>query len=173
MKKGLEFLLDKYDVNKNVEIVSRTEAIIDGVKCTLLPWRQERRIVELANLSQNKAASGGIQGVSVMRTAHITTKENDLMDIVIKELDICEYVIGKKAKEIFAVGDTENVMNIIMKLENDVICTLELSATLAKGNKDIDKHEIIAQKGVACDRLVDSQMPNSSIYAFLVVQLHL
>ena len=167
MKKGLEFLLDKYDVNKNVEIVSRTEAIIDGVKCTLLPWRQERRIVELANLSQNKAASGGIQGVSVMRTAHITTRENNLMDIVLKELDICEYVIGKKAKEIFAVGDTENVMNIIMKLENDVICTLELSATLAKGNKDIDKHEIIAEKGVACDRLVDSQTPNSSIYAFL------
>ena len=167
MKKGLEFLLDKYAVDKKVEILNRKEAMIDGVKCTLLPWRQERRIMELSNLSQNKAASGGIQGVSVMRVAHITNKKNDLMEVLERELDICEYVIGTKAKEIFAVGDTKNVLNIIMTLENDVVCTIELSATLAKGQKDIDKHEIIAEKGVACDRLVDSQMPNSSIYAFM------
>lgn len=167
MKKGLEFLLDKYAVDKKVEILNRKEAIVDGVKCTLLPWRQERRIMELANLSQNKAASGGIQGVSVMRTSHITNNKNDLLAILERELDICEYVVGSCAKEIFAVGDTKNVLNIIMKLENGVVCTLELSATLAKGQKDIDKHEIIAQKGVACDRLVDSQMPNSSIYAFM------
>ena len=107
MKKGLEFLLDKYAVDKKVEILNRREAVVDGVKCTLLPWRQERRIMELANLAQNKAASGGIQGVSVMRVSHITNNKNDLLDVLERELDICEYVIGCKAKEIFAVGDTK------------------------------------------------------------------
>ena len=53
-----------------------------------------------------------------------------------------------------------------MKLENGVVCTIEASATLPCDAKDIDKHEIIAEKGVACDRVVDTQIPQSSIYLF-------
>lgn len=31
---------------------------------------------------------------------------------------------------------------------------------------DVDKHEIITDNGVACDRVVDTQIPQSSIYVF-------
>jgi hypothetical protein len=34
------------------------------------------------------------------------------------------------------------------------------------GTPDIDKHEIITDNGVACDRVVDTQTPQSSIYVY-------
>ena len=42
----------------------------------------------------------------------------------------------------------------------------ELAATLEENQKDIDKHEIITDNGVGCDRVVDTQMPQESIYVF-------
>ena len=41
-----------------------------------------------------------------------------------------------------------------------------LATTLKPTDNVIDKHEIIAQKGVICDRAVDTQVPQSSIYIF-------
>ena len=57
-------------------------------------------------------------------------------------------------------------MNCIAETENGCICTIELAATLDEGQSDIDKHEIITDNGVACDRVVDTQVPQSSIYLF-------
>ena len=57
-------------------------------------------------------------------------------------------------------------MNCILETENGCVCTLELAATLEEGAKHIDKHEIITDGGVACDRVVDTQVPQSSVYVF-------
>lgn len=166
LNNGLKFLLEKYEVNKNVEIINEDNVNINGVNMSLLPWRWERRLVELKNLAQGTAASGALENISVLRVAHITKKNADLKKILKRELDICEFIIGSSAAEIFAIGDIEKTINVIMKLENGVVCTVEVSATLSGDVKDIDKHEIIAEKGVACDRVVDTQIPQSSIYLF-------
>jgi hypothetical protein len=55
-------------------------------------------------------------------------------------------------------------MNCIVETENGCVCTIELGATLEKGQADVDKHEIITDRGVACDRVVDTQVPQQSIY---------
>ena len=55
-------------------------------------------------------------------------------------------------------------MNCIAETENSCVCTIELGATLAEGEPEVDKHEIITDNGVACDRVVDTQIPQSSIY---------
>ena len=166
LNNGLKFLLEKYEVNKDVEIINEAQVKINGVNMPLLPWRWERRLIELKNLAQGTAASGALENISVLRVAHITKKNSDLEKILKREIDICEFIIGSKAAEIFAIGDLERTINVIMKLENGVVCTVEVSATLACDAKDIDKHEIIAEKGVACDRVVDTQVPQSSIYLF-------
>lgn len=166
LNNGLKFLLEKYEVNKDVEIINAEKVKINGVNMPLLPWRWERRLVELKNLAQGTAASGALENISVLRVAHITKKNADLEKTLKRELDICEFIIGSSAAEIFAIGDLEKTINVIMKLENGVVCTVEVSATLSDDVKDIDKHEIIAEKGVACDRVVDTQIPQSSIYLF-------
>jgi len=55
---------------------------------------------------------------------------------------------------------------MVAKLENGVVCTIEVAATLPATASPIDKHEIIARRGVACDRAVDTQVPQHSVYVF-------
>ena len=47
-----------------------------------------------------------------------------------------------------------------------IVCTIEIAATLEKGEKPKDKHEIIARRGTACDVVVDAQLRQESIYFF-------
>lgn len=161
VKEGIDFLLDKYNVNKCVEQADGETAVIDGKKCALLPWRCERRFIELKSL-----AADSLKGISAIRVGRIDKKDADIMKMFRREADICEFISGSAVKEIFAVANGSKAMNVIMKLDNGIICTLELAAVLNDGERTVDKHEIIAQKGVACDRAVDTQVPQSSIYVF-------
>lgn len=160
LQEKLEFLFDKYDVEKKAEIISFDLARIDGKEMKLLPWRAERRFTELKNL----VVSGNLTGLSTMRITHIAHKGSDLYKILWREADIFEFVTGEKICEIFAVENSGTVLNAIAKSQNGVVCTFELSATLPQTQAVVDKHEIIAVSGNACDRAVDTQYPQSSIY---------
>ena len=59
-----------------------------------------------------------------------------------------------------------NVLNAIATTEDGVVCTIEISATLKKGEIEKDKHEIISQRGIACDVVVDAQIKQDSIYIY-------
>lgn len=162
INEGIEFLTSKYAVAKKVELIDRETVSIDGKKSAILPWRCERRFVELKKLAQG----GEMHGISVIRVARIDRKGADIMKMFYREADICEYVLGSEVKEVFAIENSGKALNAILKMDSGVICTLEIAATLGEGEKVIDKHEIIAEKGVACDRVVDTQIPQSSIYVF-------
>ena len=58
------------------------------------------------------------------------------------------------------------VANVIVTFANGMSASVECSAALPDGAAEIDRHEIIARRGVACDRVVDTQVPQASIYAF-------
>ncbi len=162
LQEKLEFLLEKYDVSAKAELISESEAVIDGKKKTLLPWRAERRIIELHNL----IAQGRMTGLSTMRITHIAHKKADLYKLLWREADIFEFVTGERIAEIFAVENKGVALNAIAKSANGVVCSFELAATLDKSLPVVDKHEVIAVSGNACDRVVDTQVPQNSIYVF-------
>ncbi len=162
LQEKLNFLLDKYDVSAKAELLSLEEALVDGKKKRLLPWRAERRIIELHNL----IAQGRMTGFSTMRITHIANKKADLYKILWREADIFEFVTGETIAEIFAVENKGVALNAIAKSKNGVVCSFELAATLDKSLPVIDKHEVIAVSGNACDRVVDTQVPQNSIYVF-------
>ena len=67
MNEALQRLRDKYAVKADGEIVAAKEGSIgnaaelkftDGTVCKLLPWRKERRFIELKNLIDNKILEG-------------------------------------------------------------------------------------------------------------------
>ena len=64
------------------------------------------------------------------------------------------------------VMENANTLNAIAKTDDDIVCTIEIAATLKEGETPIDKHEIIAQHGIACDVVVDAQLKQDSIYVF-------
>ncbi len=160
LQEKLDFLLQKYSVEKSVTLKDNL-VVIDGREVPLLAHRSERRFTELKNIVQG----GTLFGISVMRTARIVEKGTDLSAVIYRELDLCQFILGQKIKSVMAMKN-DNVMNIIATTENDVVCTIEVSATLKAGTKPIDKHEIISQRGIACDVVVDAQLKQDSIYVY-------
>ena len=161
LQEKLEFLLDKYSVETKAEFKDCKTAVIDGVETPILSHRLERRFIELKNIVQG----GTLQGISVMRVARIVEKDNDIYDEFYRELDICQYILGRKIFGITAMQN-DNTLNVIATTEDSIVCTIEISATLAKGEIAKDKHEIISQRGIACDVVVDAQLKQDSIYVF-------
>ena len=161
LQEKLNFLLDKYDVSKEVTLKTGKMAVIDGVVVPLLAHRNLRRFVELKNIVQG----GTLVGVSVMRVARIVEKGSDVYETLARELDICRFVLGREIRSIM-VMEGGQVLNAIATAEGGVVCTLEIAATLNAGEKPKDKHEIISQRGIACDVVVDAQLQQDSIYVF-------
>ena len=161
LQKKLNFLIDKYSVDVKAELKDKKSVIIDGHEIPILSHRSERRFIELKNIANN----GTLVGISVMRTARIIEKGSDIYEALYRELDLCQYVLQRKIKSIM-VMENANTLNAIAKTDDDIVCTIEIAATLKEGETPIDKHEIIAQHGIACDVVVDAQLKQDSIYVF-------
>ncbi len=161
LQEKLDFLLDKYSVDTKAVLKDKASAVIGGEEVALLPHRLERRFIELKNLVVN----GTLYNISVMRIARIVEKGADIYAQLYRELDICQFVLDRKLTGIM-VMENGNVLNAIATAEDGVVCTFEISATLKAGEPAKDKHEIIAERGIGCDIVVDAQLAQHSIYVF-------
>lgn len=160
MQKGLDLLLTKYSVADDAVISENGRAVtIGNGSYPILPWEAERRIIELGNIY----ASGRVGGACTFRISHTAAAGTDLFDLLYRELGILSFVLKSPATSIFAIR-SERCMNCIVESECGCIATIELAATLPEGEEDVDKHELICDIGVACDRVVDTQIPQHSIY---------
>ncbi len=161
LQEKLDFLLEKYSVNKKAVLKDTDTVVIDGKELPLMAYKSERRFLELKNM----VANGTLSGISVMRVARIVEKGTDLYTTLGRELDICQYVLNRKIRSVMAM-ENDIVLNAIATTDDGVVCTLEISATLEKGEPAKDKHEIIAEHGIGCDVVVDAQLKQDSIYVF-------
>lgn len=157
----LDFLLEKYSVDVKAVLKDTKTVVIRGAELPILSHRSERRFIELKNIV-NK---GTLVGISVMRVARIVEKGSDIYEALYRELDLCQYILQRNIKSVM-VMENDNVMNAIATTEDGVVCTIEISATLQVGELPKDKHEIISQRGIACDVVVDAQLKQDSIYVF-------
>ncbi|MBO4733817.1 MAG: hypothetical protein J5662_04985 [Clostridia bacterium] len=157
----LDFLFDKYSVETKATLKDCKTVLIEDQEIPLLSHRLERRFIELKNVVQG----GTLAGVSVMRVARIVPKSNDIFDELYREFDICQYVLDRKIIGITAVQN-DNTLNVIATAEGEIVCTIEISATLPFSEAPKDKHEIISQRGIACDVVVDAQLKQDSVYIF-------
>ncbi len=157
----LDFLLEKYSVDESIVLKDDKTVVVRGEELPLLSHRSERQFVELRNIVNN----GTLVGVSVMRVARIVEKGSDIYEALYRELDLCQYILQRNIKSIM-VMENGNVMNSIATTEDGVVCTIEISATLKAGEVPKDKHEIISQRGIACDVVVDAQLKQDSLYVF-------
>lgn len=161
LQEKLNFLLEKYSVEQKAELKDFDTVSIGGTDIPLNAYKNERRFLELKNMCSN----GTITGISVMRTARIIELGSDIYTSLRRELYLCQFVLTRKIKSIM-VMENDNVLNAIATTEDGIVCTLEISATLKKGETPKDKHEIIAEHGIACDIVVDAQIAQNSIYVF-------
>lgn len=161
LQQKLDFLLDKYSVGTPAVLTDRQTVTVEGQALPILSHRFERRFIELRNMAQN----GTLTGISVMRTARIVAAGSDLYEALFRELDLCQFILCRAIVSMM-VMENGPVLNAIATTADGVVCTLELAATLQAGEEPKDKHEIIAQHGIACDVVVDAQLKQDSVYVF-------
>lgn len=161
LQEKLDYLLCRYSREEKVSLIDEKTAEVGGKRYPILAHRSERRFIELRNL----VCGGTLEDVSVMRVFRIVEKDKDIFDELCREADICRFVLNRNIESI-TVMQNDNVLNAIAGAEGGIVCTIEIAATLEKGEKPKDKHEIIARRGTACDVVVDAQLRQESIYFF-------
>ena len=169
MNEALQSLRAKYAVKADGELIKSPASfcgagamlrLADGSIVKLLPWRKERRFVELKKLAEG----GTLEDVSTLRFAYFSGKKS-LKQELYRELDLAAYLGNAKIKSLFTTRNGETA-NVVLRLADGKSCCIECSAILPENTEDMDRHEIIARRGVASDRVVDTQVPQASIYKF-------
>lgn len=161
MQEQLNYLLKKYSVNTEATLIDKETATVGSEVVSLLPWRFERRFDELKKLR----TSSTVAGISTLRIISIGRASDDIYALLKRELDVARWLLDDEPLEVFAIGQG-TALNVSIKMKNGVICTIELATTLEEKEERISKHELIAERGIACDMNVDTQVMQSSIYIF-------
>lgn len=166
MNEALKLLTDKYAVSSGTLVSEagvykvRRDGVEDHV---VLPWRVERRFTEL----KKTIDTGTLEGVSTLRFASFASERQSVEVLLAREIDLAQWLIESPVKRIFAVCSPGNkTVSAILKFENEMSASIECSVGLPAGALPMDRHEIIARRGVASDRVVDTQVPQASIYLF-------
>ena len=160
-------LLEKYQIEaiESKEFIPGcflTEENNSGKYIPLQTWRYNRKFIELRNI----ISSGTIEDPRMFRFCALGDKHQwTLHSLVYRECDLCEF-LGNSAIVSVHAALNETAGSIIAKLANGIICSVEIGAQLEKDVTMIDRHEIIARRGVASDIVVDTQKPQNSIYTF-------
>ena len=157
----LDFLLKKYQVETKIALKDENTVTNESKDIALLSHRNQRQFIELKNI----ALGGTLVGISVMRVARIIEKDKDLFEALYREFDLCQWILNEEIIQVTAMKNC-NVLNVIATTQSGIVCTIEISATLKSGERPIEKHEIISQRGIACDVVVDAQLKQDSIYVY-------
>ena len=158
----LDLLLKKYDVPAAAKMIGTDEVEIDGKVYPILSHRAERRFAELQKMLHN----GTLEGISAIRCGHVAPCTVPLYALIRRELDICRFITGQEIVSVTAFVRDERAATLIAELDGGPVCSMEVANTLPEGAKHIDKHEVISARGLVCDRVVDTQIPQQSIYLY-------
>lgn len=127
----------------------------------LLPWRSERRFVDLRNLVETET----VETVCLWRSRCLSSPQQwTITQAIYREIGLCQWVLGEPFVSVYAATHTDKVANIVGRLANGIACGIEVSLALPKDSPLMDRHEAIAQRGVASDQVVDSIVRPSSVY---------
>lgn len=135
----------------------------DARNVPLLSWRVQRSFLELRKIVEEEV----VEEICLLKFSFNSSLDKwSLPYLIYREMDLCEFITGGKIKSVFAVLENEKYVNIIAKLNTNVLCSFEINLQLPHGAESQEKHEIIGRRGIACDRVVDTQVSQHSIYCF-------
>lgn len=135
----------------------------------LFPWRKERRFVELRNLIQEKTVEEVVLG---RFSCNVQRGYRTLEEVLYRELDLGQWMLGTDLEGLYATlaenEAGERFANVLVRWTNGIVCSMEVGTTLKNGaNRPfLDRHEWIGRRGVASDRVVDTQIPQESVYVY-------
>lgn len=178
---ALGCLLKKYNIvpGLKLSVAGEDEYIADGLNVDvgynligkeklnsivpLLCWRTRRSFIELKNILNTHT----LVNPCLIRFSSIADKTAwTLESLLYRETDLLEYITGHSIIAVAALLSKDSIANVIVNLDNGILCSIEISLQLPVGKDPIERHEIIAQKGTASDMVVDTQIMQQSVYLF-------
>jgi len=135
----------------------------------LLTWRVKRRFTELEKI----VGGSVIKDPCLFRFCNLDSGEKySLHSLIYRELDLCEFIGNGVIISVTAVFNGDQAGNIILQLNNGILCSIEVSVQLPPDTPVIERHELIARRGVASDLVVDTQLRQHSVYTFTDKRKH-
>jgi len=132
-----------------------------GKNIPIFPWRHNPKF----NGMKSCIDDGTVKTICSMKSLYIAEREANISFLISRELDICEWLTGGNISEIYAVINNRTA-NIIAIMDSEVVCTVEIAATLNKSTRPIERHEIFAREGIVRDSSIDSVIPQQALYCF-------
>ena len=127
----------------------------------LLPWRSERRFVELRNLVTGKT----VEGPCLWRSRVLSAPGRwTLFQAIYREVGLCQWVLGEPFVSVYVAAHSHRAANLVGRLASGIACGIEIVLTLPETASLQDRHEIIARRGVASDQVVDAILRPHSLY---------
>lgn len=129
----------------------------------LLSWRTRRTFRELRQI----VGEAVVENACLLRFSYFAPPgHGSLASLVYREIDLFEYIGGGKVESVFAVWGGRHTVNLIVKAFSGLLGCIEISLQLPPGVLPQERHEVIGRRGTACDRVVDTQVPQHSVYFF-------
>lgn len=137
-------------------------ALLEENQVPLLTWRLKRKFLELRKIIEDST----IENVCMLRFCSMGSMDDwDINSLLYRELDLCEFIGGGRIASLQAVINEGRAGNVILRLDNDILCSVEISLRMPSGSELVDRHEIVARRGIASDLVVDTMIPQHSIYS--------
>ena len=87
--------------------------ILDEKRFLLMPWRTNKRLNNMRQVMTPDFSAG----VSAMKSECVMQACYPIKALAAKEIDICEWVLGDKVTEVFALTDEAQVFHLIGRME--------------------------------------------------------
>ena len=128
----------------------------------LMPWRTNKRLSNMRQVMTPDFAAG----VSAMKSECVVQQCFPLLSLAAREIDICEWVLGDKVREVFALTDESRAFHLIGRMARGARITIDITNTLNEGVRETARHEVFAKGGSLVDLPVGMQLATEDVYAF-------
>lgn len=169
-EEGLRRLLEVFRKEKEGWSLEKDAIVLaDGRRVPLMSWRTHYHVTSMLSFTRGEkikfgpAHSSAMPGPSAFRLLYSGCRSEGLNAMLRRELDLSEFMLGAKTVHVFAMANGD-VLHVSTRLDNGVVCTLELNATLPEGSAPVYKHELTTESGFVTDRAVDTTVTPESMY---------
>jgi len=136
--------------------------ILHEKRYLLMPWRTNKRLSNMRQVMTPTFAAG----VSAMKSECVVQSCYPIEALAAKEIDICEWVLGDKVAEVFALTDEAQVFHLIGRMARGTRITIDITNALHGAVRETERHEVFAKGGSLVDLPVGMQLATEDIYAF-------
>ena len=162
---GVHLLCQKYEIELGEWAVSMENEIpvleYLGQRIEIPYWRYIDSYISMRNC----LTDGTVLQKSMMKTTVIDTAEISLSKMILRETDICLWMMDDKVESVYALGN-DRTATIIFRFFSGMVGTIDVANTLASGQAPIQRYEIIGTDGVVTNKSVDELFRQDALYCF-------